>query len=90
MTVFIAVLLALLTLGFIVYPFLRRGSQAAETATALQELPDAGLDAEIEARVRARRQAPARFCTRCGDRLKADDRFCQRCGQRVDQEAISD
>jgi len=83
MTIFIAVLLSLVTLGFIVYPLFRREDDAADDVPS-PGLPDADIEAEIEARVRALRRAPARFCTGCGARLKEGDRFCHQCGQRVD------
>ena len=89
LTIFIAILLSLLTLGFIVYPLVRpRGPVAAVRKPAARKsvaapTSDDAVDDEIEARVKALRQAPAGFCTGCGASLKAGDRFCQRCGQRV-------
>ena len=89
MTIFLSILLSLLTLGFIVYPLVRpRGPAAAVRKPAARKplaAPTSGdaVDAAIEEQVKALRQAPANFCAGCGASLKADDRFCQQCGQRV-------
>jgi hypothetical protein len=89
MTIFLAILLSLLTLGFIVYPLVRPGAPPPAARRTVSRKPAVSpaaggtVDDEIEAQVKALRQAPASFCDKCGARVKADDRFCQRCGQRV-------
>ena len=92
MTILIAILLSLVTLGYIVYPLVRRPRPATAFGRRPVRKPvaasttDDTLDATIEAQVKALRQSPASpagFCGKCGASLKAGDRFCQRCGQRV-------
>ncbi len=84
MTIYIAVVLSLLTLGFIAYPFFRRGDGAAPGAPPPRGWTGADPSAEIEAPLPSTRQAPARFCSNCGAKIKAGDRFCHQCGQRLD------
>ncbi len=89
MTIFLAILLSLVTVGYIGYPLVRRARPAPAARPRAVRKPvtasttDDTLDAEIEAQVKALRQAPANFCVKCGASLKADDQFCPQCGQRV-------
>lgn len=88
MTIFLAILLSLLTIGFIVYPLVRPAAPAPAARRQVNRKPPAlaaggTVDDEIEAQVKALRQAPASFCEKCGARLQAGDRYCQRCGQQV-------
>lgn len=89
MTVFIALLLVVLTLAFITYPFLKnRGRQLTSrqkiTYTGAMETDnlaqDTEAEVEIEKQVLKLRQSKRFSCSQCGTRHQKTDRFCFHCG----------
>ncbi len=92
MTIFIALVLALLTFVFIAYPLLKKEAPSPEDKKLLQsnskrggpnsiiaEIDD-GIDEELERQIRGLRRGKGRFCLKCGARCQVDDLFCSRCG----------
>ncbi len=89
MTVFIALVLVVLTLAFITYPFLKdRGWQLTSRRktiyTGAREMDNLAQDTkvgiEIEKQVRKLRQSKRFSCSQCGARYQKADRFCSHCG----------
>ena len=89
MTVFIAVVVTVVALAIVVYPFFRRRPGSSRAGMPDRGGPGQGaadsrgvadLDAEIEAQVKELRQSRARFCPQCGQRVGESSRFCSSCG----------
>ena len=89
MTVFIAVVVTVVALAIVVYPFFRRRPGSSREAKPDQGRPglDAAdseetvdLDAEIEAEVREMRRSRVRLCPQCGQKVRGSSRFCSSCG----------
>ncbi len=89
MTVFIALVLVVLTLAFITYPFFkdrrRQLPPKRKTAyTGVREMDnlaqDTEVEVEIEKQVQKLRQSKRFSCSQCGTQYQEADRFCSHCG----------
>jgi hypothetical protein len=81
MTVLIALILLLLTLAFISYPFFRVKSGFADWGK--DDKYEKGTDeveADIERQVLKLRKGKGRFCPKCGRKYDEQDLFCSYCG----------
>lgn len=69
------------------YPSLR-ARLLAEAAKQIQqeEAEDARIEALIQARKRARGDAPAAHCPHCGKRVRVGDLFCPSCGNKLEMQ----
>jgi hypothetical protein len=75
---------AVLCLGYVLYPLVRAGRRSAGAQTALHGSARV-TDDEIEAAVRAYRAAHVvgTTCATCGVRPESDAVFCSNCGRRL-------
>ena len=89
MTVFIALVMVVLTLAFITYPFLKDRrwqltSRRKTTYTGAREMDNLAQDTEVEVEIEKQvlelRQSKPFSCSQCGTRYQKADRFCSHCG----------
>ena len=92
MTIFITLIIIIITVAYITYPFFSKSavtsdeivkvpterSEFKKTRKEGRELRD--IDSEIERRVRAIRKKDNVVCPKCGASYKVGSRFCSQCG----------
>jgi ribosomal protein L40E len=81
MAILFSLLLALLTLAYVLYPFFRQSpvTEGSNKVASRIKSVDA-VDNNIEDRILKLRKQNGKFCPRCGSKGQPDARFCRRCG----------
>ncbi len=86
MEIWVNIILGLVVLAFIVYPFFKSpGISAAPAVTKQSTGESTEIDDEIEKQVRKMRQHKGVFCSRCGRTNPSGSRFCAQCGTNLIQ-----
>ena len=75
MEIAVEIIIALLTVAFVLYPLL-----------LVRPAPKLDTDADIEAEVLKLRQRKNRLCPKCGSANPADARFCSECAAKLNKE----
>ena len=81
MAILVGLILALLTLVFVLYPFFapQRLSVSVRTKAPLKR----DADDEIEKQIMDRRNLAHLFCSQCGAKNPRNARFCAKCGANI-------
>lgn len=80
MVILIGLILALLTLAFVLYPFFTPQRLAVSVKTKAPAKREALNEDEIEKQILNRRKLTGLFCSQCGVKNQMNARFCAKCG----------
>ncbi len=86
MIVVVSLLLAFLTLAFVLYPFFKSKSVPENTGKPMSLGRTGSIEEDIEDQVMKMRNQRGNFCSHCGSRNRTDARFCSKCGVKLGKE----
>jgi hypothetical protein len=81
MDILISLLLAILLITYVVYPFLKRDKSGIKTGVVkIKSRSKNTTEEEIENRIQELRKKRGNYCSKCGTLNQLDARFCRQCG----------